>query len=134
MQRLRVMERIGHMSHYSNVSNAISKKKIIRSRDQNLKSNSKTLNKRFSEYWFLEIWVFLLKHRFTPAWLRNKDVLVAFSQSVYMCIWRHIKHFILSGTYMFNVSSGICLELAAKFHCLWLQYFVGYAPRLYIFI
>ena len=24
-----------------------------------------------------------LKH---PAWLRNKDVLVAFSQSVYMCI------------------------------------------------
>ena len=128
MQRLRVMECIGHMSHYSIVSNAISKKKFIRSRDQNLKSNRKT---------FLRILIsrdvsFSFETSFTPHAKKQRCSCCLFS--ICVCVFEGISNILLFLTYMFNVSSGICLELAAKFHCLWLQYFVGYAPRLYIFI
>ena len=109
-------------------------KKSISSRDPKLKIQSKNFKQTV-----LRI-------------LISRDVSLSFETSIYsrmakkqrcscclfsICVYVYLKAyqtFYSFSTYMFNVSSGICLELAAKFHCLWLQYFVGYAPRLYIFI
>ena len=97
-------------------------KKSISSRDQNLKSNRKTLNKRFSEYWFLEMWVFLLKHRFTPHGKETKMFLLPFL-NLCICVFEGISNilFLLDihvqcvFRYLFGACGQISLPLAAIF-------------------